>query len=247
MQTFSLAIRPELFDEAFGIPYDVNDGSFMQGNMVALLTRATRLARQWSEHILVLVDDGRVVARVVSVPFSSTRDDRSAFPAGGWDQVAIWAAEDALDDAPVDTVCALEIAVDPSFRGGGISGLALAALRRNVVDLGLNRLIAPVRPPGKSAFPFESMSAYVNRRRADGSLDDWWLRVHERAGGTMIGVAPCSGTVQAPLAAWREWTGMPFDTDGDVVVPGGLVPVHVSTNHGIGVYVEPNVWFDHPI
>ncbi len=66
MQTFSLAIRPELFDDAFGIPYEDNEGSsFMQGNMVASLTRATRLARLWPEHVLVLVEDGRAVARAV--------------------------------------------------------------------------------------------------------------------------------------------------------------------------------------
>ena len=248
MQTFSLAIRPELFDDAFGIPYEDNEGSsFMQGNMVASLTRATRLARLWPEHVLVLVEDGRAVARAVSVPFSSTRDDRSEYPVGGWDQVAIWAAEDALDSAAVDTVCALEIAVDPSLRGRGLSGLALAALRQNVVDLGLKRLIAPVRPPGKSTHPYESMDVYVERRRPDGLFVDWWLRVHERAGGGMVGIARCSGTVQADLATWRQWTGMPFDEDGEVAVPGGLVPVLVSTTHNTGVYVEPNVWFLHPV
>lgn len=246
MDVHSLAERPDLFDEAFDLPYGDADGAaFMQESMAGLLVRASRLARLWPAHVLVIVVGGRVVARAVSVPFSSTRDDREPFPDGGWDQVATWAAEDALDAVPVDTACALEIAVDPSQRGRGLSGFALDATRRCLRAVGIGRLVAPVRPPGKSEHPFEPMADYVRRRRADGSFHDWWLRVHERAGGTMVCVAPCSATIQAPLAAWRRWTGLPFDTDGEVAVPGGLAPVLVSTGQDLGVYVEPNVWFEY--
>ena len=248
MDVVSLALQPDLFDAVFDVPYDAADGgAFMQGNMVALLTRASRLARVWPAYVLGLIEGDQVVARAVSVPFSSTRDERPAFPDGGWDQIAIWAAEDAMDGVEVDTVCALEIAVDPTLRGRGLSRRALDAMRQNVVDLGLRRLIAPVRPPGKAAYPFDTMSSYVARRRGDGMLEDWWLRVHEQAGGTIVGVAPCAGTVQAPLATWREWTGQPLDTDGEVAVPGGLAPLLVSTRQDLGVYVESNVWFDYSI
>ncbi len=49
------------------------------------------------------------------------------------------------------------------------------------------------------------------------------------------------------LAQWRHWTGQPFDTDGPVVVPGALVPVHCSLAHDHAAYVEPNVWVHHPL
>ncbi|WIV53782.1 hypothetical protein [Amycolatopsis nalaikhensis] len=89
------------------------------------------------------------------------------------------------------------------------------------------------------------MDDYVARVRADGLPADRWLRTHVRAGGRIVGVALCSATVQAPLDDWRRWTGLAFDRDGFVVVPGALVPVFVSLAHGFGVYVEPNVWISH--
>jgi hypothetical protein len=68
-----------------------------------------------------------------------------------------------------------------------------------------------------------------------------------RAGGQVVGIASCSATVQAPLSQWRRWTGLPFDQDGAVVIPGGLVPVLVSITHDIGVCVEPDVWVRHAL
>lgn len=58
-------------------------------------------------------------------------------------------------------------------------------------------------------------------------------------------VAPASMTVSGTLAQWRRWTGLPFDRDGAVEVPGALVPVHCDTAHDHAVYVEPNVWVRH--
>ena len=52
-------------------------------------------------------------------------------------------------------------------------------------------------------------------------------------------------TITGSLEQWRGWTGLPFDRSGDVVVTGGLVPVHVSVEHDHAVYVEPNVWMHH--
>lgn len=246
MDVVTLAERPDLADAAFAIPYPEDAGTFMQGDQVALLTRRRRLARRWARYVVVLVDPvAGPVARGVSVPFAATPDERELYPAGGWDQVAIWAAEDAMDDAPVDTVCALEIAVHPRFQRRGLSGQVLAALRTHTAALGFPRLVVPVRPPAKAGEPHTDMITYASRTRHDGLPADPWLRVHVRAGGRIITVAPCSGTVQAPLAQWRRWTGLPFDTDGEVVVPGALVPVLVSIRRDIGVYVEPNVWVLH--
>jgi hypothetical protein len=49
------------------------------------------------------------------------------------------------------------------------------------------------------------------------------------------------------LAQWREWTGLPFDRTGDVIVPEALVPVHCDAEHDHAVYVEPNVWVEHTL
>jgi hypothetical protein len=53
--------------------------------------------------------------------------------------------------------------------------------------------------------------------------------------------------VAGSLTQWRAWTGLPFNTDGDVVVPGALVPVHASLAHDHAVYAEPNIWVRHPL
>lgn len=52
-------------------------------------------------------------------------------------------------------------------------------------------------------------------------------------------------TVSGSLAQWRQWTGLPFDRDGYLEVPGALAPVHCDTAHDHAVYVEPNVWIRH--
>ena len=39
--------------------------------------------------------------------------------------------------------------------------------------------------------------------------------------------------------------GLPFDSTGPVVVPRALAPVHCDVEHGVAVYVEPNVWARH--
>jgi hypothetical protein len=53
--------------------------------------------------------------------------------------------------------------------------------------------------------------------------------------------------VAASLEEWRAWTGLPFDSEGEVEVPGALAPVRCDLAHGYGVYVEPNVWMRHTL
>jgi hypothetical protein len=73
------------------------------------------------------------------------------------------------------------------------------------------------------------------------------LRIHVRAGGVIEKIAPASMVVGSSLADWREWTGLPFDTNGQVEVPHALTPVHCTTDHDHAVYVEPNVWVRHQL
>jgi hypothetical protein len=63
--------------------------------------------------------------------------------------------------------------------------------------------------------------------------------------GEIVAVAPHSMTITATLDHWRRWTGLPFDADGAVHVPGGLVPVKCDIAHNTGTYTEPNVWVRH--
>jgi hypothetical protein len=54
-------------------------------------------------------------------------------------------------------------------------------------------------------------------------------------------------TVAGTLEQWREWTGLPFSQEGEVIVPGALVPVYVSQQQNQVVYVEPNIWIHHAL
>ncbi len=111
---------------------------------------------------------------------------------------------------------------------------------------GHSTLYAPVRPNGKTD-AHQPMTEYVEQLRDDGLPHDPWLRVHVKAGATIVQVAPRSMVIAGTLAEWREWTGLQFDTTGDVIVPKALVPVHCDVRHDHAVYVEPNVWVRHDL
>ncbi|MEV4426481.1 N-acetyltransferase [Streptomyces sp. R-07] len=208
-----------------------------------------RIVREFPEFVLVATDaTGAVVARGFSVPFRLDAEGRRALPARGWDEVLNWAFSDLRHGREADTVSAIEITVDLGHLGQGLSHRMLAAMRENAGNRGFAELVAPVRPNGKHLEAEASMHEYAFRtREADGLPHDPWLRVHVRAGGVIEAVAPASMTVSGSVEQWREWTGLPFDTDGPVEVEGALVPVHCEATRGYAVYVEPNVWVRHRI
>ncbi|PCG82857.1 N-acetyltransferase [Streptomyces sp. WZ.A104] len=208
-----------------------------------------RIAVEFPQYVLVATDqEGAVVARAYSVPFALDAPGRGELPVGGWDRMLLWAFSDLRRGRTPDTVGAIEITVATGRQGRGISGRMLAAVRANAERLGFREVVAPVRPSGKHLRAALPMEEYVRRTRPeDGLPEDPWLRVHVRAGGVVDSVAPVSMTVSGSLAQWREWTGLPFDTDGPVEVPGALVPVHCALAHGYAVYTEPNVWVRHRV
>lgn len=206
-----------------------------------------RIVAELPEYVLVATDaEGKVVARAFSVPFCLDAKGRGELPARGWDEVLLWAFSDLRHGRKPDTVSAIEVTVDKSALGQGVSGRMLAAMRDNAARLGFSEVVAPVRPNGKHLEVESSIHEYAFRtREADGLPHDPWLRVHVRAGGAVEAVAPASMTIGGSVEQWREWTGLPFDTDGPVEVEGALVPVHCDASRGYAVYVEPNVWVRH--
>jgi GNAT superfamily N-acetyltransferase len=232
----SVAERPDLTGELWG--FGDSWPAFMLEDTVALLM--SPLTERFPHLQLLLLDGDRCVGKAHAVPFHWDGDEAS-LPDRGWDAVLVSGARTQQPTA----VSALEITVRPDLRGKGLSAVLLSALRDAVRRSGLTDLFAPVRPSLKSAEPLTPMAEYVARVRADGLPQDPWLRVHVRAGGRIVRVCPLSMMIAGTLAQWREWTGLPFDTDGDLVVPAALVPVAVSQSRGQAVYVEPNVWVRH--
>ncbi|MFG2191897.1 N-acetyltransferase [Streptomyces sp. NPDC048639] len=204
-----------------------------------------RVPEEFPEFCVVATDGDRVVAKGLSVPFRTDPPDREETPDRGWDTVLTWAFADRQQRRAPTVTSALEITLDSAYLGRGLSPRMLSALKDASARQGYDTLLAPVRPTAKHLEPHVPMSDYVRRVRDDGLPTDPWLRVHVRAGGTVEKVAPASMAVSGSLAQWREWTGLPFDRDGDVEVPGALLPVRCHMEHDYAVYVEPNVWVRH--
>jgi hypothetical protein len=108
-------------------------------------------------------------------------------------------------------------------------------------------MVAPVRRAAKHLEPSTPVQEQEHARRTseDGLPADPWLRVHVRVGGRIEKVAATSMVVPGTIAEWRRWTGLEFAACGPALVPGALVPVHVSLEQDHAVYVEPNVWVRH--
>ena len=191
---------------------------------------------------------GVAAGRAFAVPFAfGDVRGREELPDAGWDGVVRWAHTDRALGRPANALSALEITLLPSHRGRGASRVVLDAVRGRAGALGHRRMFAPVRPTAKHLEPFTPMGEYAGRTRADGLPADPWLRVHARAGGRIVKVAPTSMVVAGSIADWRRWTSMDFAASGQVAVPGALAPVHVSLEQDHAVYVEPNVWVRHAI
>ncbi|MBH5334738.1 N-acetyltransferase [Streptomyces pactum] len=240
----TLAERPSLTPGIYLI--DESWPVFVAHDLVAAALWS-RVAEDFPEYCVVATEGDRVVARGLSVPFNGAAEGREETPDQGWDRVLSWAFSDLRHGRPATVVSALEITVDNAHLGRGLSYRMLAAMRAAAGAQGHTALMAPVRPNAKHREPHVPMAEYLRRRREDGLPADPWLRVHVKAGGTIEKIAPASMTVSGSLDQWRRWTGLPFDRDGAVEVPGALVPVVCDTALDRAVYVEPNVWVRHTV
>jgi GNAT superfamily N-acetyltransferase len=241
----SLADRPDLA----GVFDDFPDSwpEFMYHDNVSAALFQRLIEAHPATNIIAVdpVDPLRPVGRACAFPFTA---ELGALPGNGYDQVILSGAADLITGrARGPVAAAIEVTVAPRARGLGVSGRMLAALRTVLAGLGYQSLVVPVRPNRKHEHPYEPMPDYLRRVRPDGLPEDPWLRTHIRAGATIAGIAPTSMTVAAPLDEWRAWTGLPFDTDGDTIVPLALAPVRCDLARDIATYVEPNVWVHHPL
>jgi GNAT superfamily N-acetyltransferase len=231
------ADRPDLREIRFATLSQRTFPAFMHHNQ----TGTRYWGRPVPEHPdfqLALVDGDELVAELHSLPlaWSGTLTDLPP----GWDDVFERSFESGR---PHDCLAALAISVLPERQGEGLAARMLEAMRAAGRAHGLRDLIAPVRPTLKDRYPLIPIERYIDWRRDDGKHFDPWIRIHERMGGVLIAAAPESMRIEAPVADWQEWTGMPLPDDGDYVVPGMLAPLHVRA--GVGLHLEPNVWIRH--
>ena len=143
-----------------------------------------------------------------------------------------------------DTLVVMAAAIDPALQGNGLAGVALTGLRTVAQQLGMARMVAPLRPVLKSRYPLTPIAAYAEWTRADGEPFDPWVRTHTRLGASVIATSPVSQTITAPVTDWEQWTGLALPSPGHYVIPGGLDVLQVLAD-GTAVYHEPGVWVRH--
>lgn len=246
LEIFSLRERPDLSDRIFSSDVQAVWPEFMRHDRVASLYYGRSVFHNYLDYAFAGVIDGEVVGRAFAVPFVFNIEGRSELPDGGWDQVILWAHEDRMAGCMPTTMTALEIALVPKARGRGNSLAMLNAFKSCARKKGFAEMFAPVRPNQKHLQPRTAMRDYIEMKRADGLLQDEWLRTHLVAGGSIVKIAPYSMTIMGTLADWSRWTGRTFEHSGDTEIEGALVPVLMSIEQNYGVYVEPNVWIRHP-
>jgi hypothetical protein len=234
----TVAERPDLAEPAWELTRDTFPEYNNHGDVLNAYWGG--LTEKYPEFQFHLVDDDEQIlarARCVPVRWDGTLED---LPAGIDGAIAR-----AFDEGGANVLCAMVIQVPRGLQGRGVSAAALGAMSDIARTHGLTSLIAPVRPNWKERYPLTPIERYAEWRRNDGLPFDPWLRVHERAGATVLRPEPESLRITGSLAEWEEWVGMRFPEDGVYTFPGGLAPL--TLEGGTGRYWEPNVWMHHPI
>jgi hypothetical protein len=241
VKAFTVAERPDLTEPAWELTRDLfpeynNHGDVLNRYWGGLIEELP----DFQFHV-VSDDDGEIVARARTIPL---RWDGSVadLPAGIDGAIAR-----GFDEGDANTLCALVIMVPRAVQARGVSAVALRAMLDIARRHGLEALIAPVRPTLKNRYPLVPIDRYAGWRRADGSLFDPWLRVHERLGARMLKPEPESLRITGTVAEWESWTEMAFPESGDYPFPGGLAPVTIDREADLGSYWEPNVWMRHAV
>jgi GNAT superfamily N-acetyltransferase len=240
----SLAERPELLEPMLEL-HAVGWPEFLQHDPAAERYEPRLTGELAGFQVLLLDEKDELAGAGISIPFVWD-GTVNGLPAG-WDAVVATGLDDRDQGRRPTALSALAATVAPDRLGQGLSRLVIQALKGTAARSGLEHFVAPVRPTGKSRYPLTSMERYVRWTRPDGTPFDAWLRTHWRLGARMLRVCAASTVVEADVGAWETWTGMRFPESGAYVVPHALVPVEIDRERGVGRYVEPNLWMEHPL
>ena len=141
-----------------------------------------------------------------------------------------------------NTLCAISITVEKSYRNKGISKRLLEHLKHISSTKKFSKMIVPVRPNLKNVYPLSSIDDYIHWKNKEGVIFDPWLRTHIQLGAEIIGVCHDSARVIASIDQWEQWTGIAFPSEGEYVIKNGLTPLQIDVKNNRGTYIEPNIW-----
>lgn len=192
---------------------------------------------------VLLLDQFEVVAGGWGVPILG--DGQSGDLPEGYDGALVRSVRGHEAKVAANTLSIMAVAVRPDHRGKGIAGELLGALREWAIRQGLQRVIAPVRPPLKASYPLVPMKRFLSWTREDGLSRDPWMRTHQRLGARVLAPGLRSMLIRGTVGGWEAWTEMGFPESGHYVVPEALDLAAIDREADQGEYGEPNVWMRH--
>ncbi len=196
--------------------------------------------------LLLRETDERLIAVANSVPLFYNGNLEN-LPDAGWDWALETGCEQRKQSIAPNMLSALQVFIDPEFRGMGVSTVMLSLMKIPAQEMGLKHLIAPVRPPLKSLYPYVSMDEFITWKNRTGHSLDAWIRTHEKNGAEIVSVCHRSFVVEAPIADWEAWTNRSFQGEKQIILPEALTPITVDHAAQTAAYIEPNVWMLHPV
>ncbi|GAA0321394.1 hypothetical protein GCM10008967_09900 [Bacillus carboniphilus] len=240
--TVTLAERPDLTDKIFEL-HAAGWSKFMLQDEVAnqYFGYLPKLFPHLQFLLLDLEENIVACGNAVSFHWDGSIDDLP----GGWDDVLRRAVKENEKGIIPNTVSAIAIVVDPSYRGKSISDIMVRKMKELVKNNNFEHMVAPVRPSLKHKYPLIPMEQYAYWKTKDGEPFDPWLRIHWRTGASILSVAHESMMIKGTVSDWEKWMEMAFPDSGQYVIPGALVPILIDSESDFGLYVEPNVWMKH--
>jgi hypothetical protein len=206
------------------------------------------LYAHWPHLQFVLIDpaNGELVAACHALTLAWD-DPAEELPDSGWNWAMHQARLDLAAGRTPTMASALSITVAPPRRGQQLSYVAVRAMKQVVLETGVNRFFAPVRPTWKARYPITSMAEFCTWQNDEGLPLDPWMRVHARLGARFIKPCNSSQPLAGTVAQWEEWLDLPLPASGEYVGPGLLTTLQVDCEADEAVYVEPNVWMEHSL
>lgn len=189
-----------------------------------------------------LLDGEELVGCGNCVPLHLKDASLTNLPDTGWN----WALSQAFDDKASgclpNILSALQIAINPKYRGKGISELLVKTMKEIAIEHEFKQFVLPVRPNMKHKYPLIDIDEYMKWKNDDGLPYDAWIRVHARNGAQILKSCRKSMYVSGTIAEWEQWTGYDLKSSGQYLFPSALTPIEVDIKKDIAIYSEPNVW-----
>ena len=216
---------------------------FMLHDPVAL-THWMEIVDVFRNYQLMIMDGEEILAIVNTVPIEYSQSF-TELPDEGVD----WGVKKAIDDhnkgVNPNLLMGIQVVVERSQFGRGLSAVATRQMLDLAKDHGLDGVVVPLRPSNKHEYPLIAMQDYVNWKNESGLPFDNWLRVHVRMGGDIVGICSKSMYIPGTVQEWEEWTGQTFPGSGKYLVPGALNPIVIDLQNDTGIYFEENIWIVH--